>query len=690
MKKPPSTSHRTLRRKSDRARLWYAADGHCQRCGGPLGDDWEADHTIPWFLTHTTNVHEMQALCAPCNREKSNTVHGIKVDKLRKFQRELVLIAEEIAARRPIHTILANVTPGGGKSFLPVILQHIMNPNAYIEGFKNGGIEYYVVWVVPRDSLREQAEREVYPDRFFRGMVPHELAIRASGNDSNPSRDAAGCITTYQSIAADPGNWLAEFSRPNRKIILVLDEFHHVELEGRTHQALKPLWDRAAIRLLMTGTMERGDNRRIAFLPYRQISQNKYVPDVEDADGWRYIRYTRAQAKADHAILPVEFRPQDAKLEYIDRYGDHRIVVGFDQSKDDAADALYVALNTEYAMQVCARCADDWEEWREINPNAKLLVVVSTQKQARELTAYLKVRFGRRVNIAISDDTEGARANIKAFKVPHNGQAERLDILVTVGMAYEGMDVKGISHIALLTRIRSKPWLEQCIARAVRVDKKGDCGLDYDVQIARVFAPDDLLFREVMALIQREQGEPARDLTKRQPDADRDGLVEDDVFGDGEPGSATPLAGVVIGDRIFDLEGNEMPGNALDYYGAIAKQAGIPQAYVFQLRNAIEITKRQELEQETRIEDYLATEGVDDTPITTPSQRERELRRGITRKMGRWDHEAGHEPGEGNKIALRKFGKPRADMSETELLLVLRWVNERLSGYVDGADDDDA
>ncbi len=61
---------RTLRSKRDRALLWYAADGKCQRCGEPLGDDWEADHIVPWKVTRRTNLFEMQALCADCNRKK--------------------------------------------------------------------------------------------------------------------------------------------------------------------------------------------------------------------------------------------------------------------------------------------------------------------------------------------------------------------------------------------------------------------------------------------------------------------------------------------------------------------------------------------------------------------------------------------------------------------------------------------
>ena len=61
---------RTLRSKKLRWLLWKHADGKCVKCGEPLGDDWHADHIIPFSKTGRTNVHEMQALCAPCNLKK--------------------------------------------------------------------------------------------------------------------------------------------------------------------------------------------------------------------------------------------------------------------------------------------------------------------------------------------------------------------------------------------------------------------------------------------------------------------------------------------------------------------------------------------------------------------------------------------------------------------------------------------
>ena len=80
-------------------------------------------------------------------------------------------------------------------------------------------------------------------------------------------------------------------------------------------------------------------------------------------------------------------------------------------------------------------------------------------------------------------------------------------ILVTVAMAYEGLDVPEVAVVAALTHIRSRPWLEQMVARTTRVDPHG--GL-YQSQSALVFHPDDPLFAAFRRRIETEQGTLAR------------------------------------------------------------------------------------------------------------------------------------------------------------------------------------
>jgi superfamily II DNA or RNA helicase len=86
-----------------------------------------------------------------------------------------------------------------------------------------------VCWVVPRDSLRLQAE-EAFADPAWRAALAHGLSVRAADNAPDPSRGLAGDITTYQGVAAAPDLHLAELGR--HRTLLVVDDVHHLPARG--------------------------------------------------------------------------------------------------------------------------------------------------------------------------------------------------------------------------------------------------------------------------------------------------------------------------------------------------------------------------------------------------------------------------------------------------------------------------
>ena len=101
-------------------------------------------------------------------------------------------------------------------------------------------------------------------------------------------------------------------------------------------------------------------------------------------------------------------------------------------------------------------------------------------------------------------------------------------------MAYEGLDAPEVAVVAALTHIRSRPWLEQMVARATRVDPHAG---PYGTQRAVVFHPDDPLFAQFRRRMEVEQGtlarppKPARgqntlpDWVLDRLPADRDGIT---------------------------------------------------------------------------------------------------------------------------------------------------------------------
>jgi hypothetical protein len=265
-----------------------------------------------------------------------------------------------------IADILAAVTPGGGKSLLPVI--------AAARLIAAGTVER-ICWVVPRDSLRLQAE-EAFADPTWRSALPHSLSVRAAENEPDPSRGLAGYITTYQAIAAAPDLHLAEIRR--FRTLLVLDEVHHLptlseyepappsevrmaaaEDASSWSRALLPLLESATLRLLLSGTLERADGRRILWLPYKAVSETgTHEVDLE-APGWALIGYSRAQAVAERAVLPVTFGALDGEASWLQggrtaieetRLGPHRLSGPY--PKETTRPALFTALRTGFAREL--------------------------------------------------------------------------------------------------------------------------------------------------------------------------------------------------------------------------------------------------------------------------------------------------------------------------------------------------
>jgi superfamily II DNA or RNA helicase len=437
-------------------------------------------------------------------------------------------VAAIAAGEDAVRDILAAVTPGGGKSLLPVIAAATL---------MRAGLVDRVCWVVPRDSLRLQAE-EAFADPAWRTTLNHALSVRAADNSADPSRGLAGYVTTYQGVAAAPGLHLAEFRR--HRTLLVVDEVHHLPALADTDpvaarqspdteddpasawsQALQPLFECAAYRLLLSGTLERADGKGILWLPYRGGPKVRTREVALDAPGWAVVGYSRRQALAERAVLPVTFGALDGEASWRDEegrdVGPHRLAAG--HPEETTRPALFTALRTGFADALlreaflairdirAARRRD-----RDLSPDVparglgKLLVVAPDQALARRYHALIQGWLPRAqaegaVQLATSD-TPRAHDILAAFRL-----TPEPSILVTVAMAYEGLDAPEVAVVAALTHIRSRPWLEQMVARATRVDPQAG---PYASQRALVFHPDDPLFAQFRRRLEFEQGTLAR------------------------------------------------------------------------------------------------------------------------------------------------------------------------------------
>ena len=395
----------------------------------------------------------------------------------RKHQLEAMHIVDEIISGAPIRDILFYVTPGGGKSMIPIIFSKLIQ----------AGRADAICWICPRKSLQYQGEANC-ADPFFRQMFGHTLSIRASTNEPNPCRGLNGFITTYQAIGLDiTGSVLQEIR--SKRYILVLDEFHHAEEDSLWENKLQPIYDAARFRVKMTGTLERHSGKKVAFTTYDGIQVS-----TEPNGSERIVRYTRQDALAERAIIPLHFTFNDASVRWIEGEEEKDYDSLSYVPAEDTGKALYTAINTDYAQELIYKALDHWTEHRRTDQSAKMLIVAAKISNAQEALETLRSRY-RYCEIATSAETEAAQEAIRRFK---QGDTH---ILVTVAMAYEGMDVPEVSHIVCLTNIRSTPWIEQMLARAVRVNK----AVPYEQQYGYVYTMDDPRMHEIVMKIRAEQ-----------------------------------------------------------------------------------------------------------------------------------------------------------------------------------------
>lgn len=454
---------------------------------------------------------------------------------LRKHQSEFSQATENIIAGASTKTIYCHVTPGGGKSIIPIIAGKLIK----------AGLADKLAWIAPRLSLTDQAERE-FVNPYFRNMFHHDLNIRQSTNDHNPCRGLHGFATTYNAVGLDEGLLWQEFAR--YRYILIMDEFHHVQEDSLWHKKISPLFASAAYRIMLTGTLERGDGTRIAFTPYRGIGKN-ISPFLQNGPETAVIKYTRADALAEKAIIPLTFHLSDGSAEWEDNRGKKVKVSSLDKmNEEDANKALYTALKTEYADHLLSSGITHWQEHRKTHKTSKCVIVTSNISEAKRHIASLE-KISARCDIATSDDSAAA------LKVINKMKAGKLDVLVSVAMCYEGLSIPEISHIICLTRIRSVPWIEQMTARANRIDPAAG---SYDEQTGHIFAPADPLFKRVMAQIEKEQL-PVMELrnSSRRPSGAN---AEDSGFRlEPAPGGIIPLSSALTGKREMLLGKKEEP-----------------------------------------------------------------------------------------------------------------------------------
>lgn len=645
---------RTLRSKRLRSALFAATDGLCAVCGEELRAGWHADHEEAWTDTETTNVHEMRATCPTCNLKKGAT----EVKKLRQHQSDMNDRAGSVIAgtlprfghcdgckREHEFTVkitVAAVTPGGGKTLCAA---------CFAARLLADGIVERVAWVTPRSSLAWQGAEGFHDPEWN-----PKFSARRADNTPPLVRDAeigrVCYVTTYQGIAANPDVHRDELRR--HRYLLILDEPHHLaDEEGRTWvRTIAPLVDAATHVLLMTGTIERHDGSPIPFLQYFPRERDgKKFPHVD-------VTYTRRDALRERAVLPIDFVYVDGWVKYLDGAVEKSVDIS-KASDEEASKVIQTFLGQPaYRDELVRRGIESWMSHRAAVYHSRAIVICAYQTMAREIRDYIVDNYGVQVALAISDDADSERT-LRQFR-----KGERGDVLVTVGMAYEGLDVPDCTHLVCLTNTRSTPWLEQAFARVTRVDWKAvGHGIPYERQRARIFVPDDPRMNAVVEAMKAEQAKGIAEQMERGSNGNgsNGGQMPFTIGLDARPGA---VGYGTIDDRLAatDAEMVDMlqkDDPALACVPPHALLAAIRKAQWYQEAHAAPPASP-------------APSSAPPPPDTDAEARYREV---IEKRSRARDRAANLTPGTSNKELFRQFRKSREAMGVIELRGVIEFID---------------
>lgn len=318
----------------------------------------------------------------------------------------------------------------------------------------------------------------------------------SAGDGTLPS-DVHGVAVTYQQIAANPG----ALRRLVSQAFIVLDEIHHAADSRSWGDGIRHAFEKAPVRLCMSGTPFRSDQSAIPFV--------RYVGEEAHAD----YEYGYGEALRDRKVVsPVYFPRINGRMEWTSPDGSTHSA-GFEDNigRTLASQRLRTALDIEgeWLPAVLTKAHRQVMHLRQSDPRAAGMVIAIDQDHARGIAKILKDRMGVQPTIATSDDP-GASRKIADF-------TEGCDPwIVAVRMVSEGVDIPRLKVGVYATNTITDLFFRQAVGRLVRTTATAK------QQRAYMFIPDDVRLR-IFADGIAEQ----RRHSLRKPDAKDDDFLDE-------------------------------------------------------------------------------------------------------------------------------------------------------------------
>jgi superfamily II DNA or RNA helicase len=287
-------------------------------------------------------------------------------------------------------------------------------------------------------------------------------------------------------------------------IFFVVDEYHHGEEDAAWGQSVSVLNDMAVNTLFLSGTPWRSSGQIAVLARHKnRYGQPYYNGDRVDADFKYQYRDDLQQPGDDRGTVTVEFAFQDSQ--YTDDQGkvDELINPHLSKMQDEEREAwITEALKSDKRIGRHVRTQHGGIDYSlSGNPLVRdlielgcvkldrhrvksgsgvpvLLVVAQNIKEASAIHQYLINVKGLRSALIVSDRDE---ASDEITSIEDKAKGALLDVIVSVGMVSEGVDIPQIKGVVFLSGIMTLLYIIQVVGRLLRRIRINDCYMDSSV-----------------------------------------------------------------------------------------------------------------------------------------------------------------------------------------------------------------
>ena len=332
----------------------------------------------------------------------------------------------------------------------------------------------------------------------------NNIGIDASDNsDHFAIPDFQGLVITY---GGDARLLEAFYHRPVYKgFVLIVDEYHHGERDAAWGATITTLERQAIKSIFLSGTPWRSTGQIAVLSENNNRHGNPYYDGDRVAADFKYQYSEDLKQDGDNrGTIPVEFifvdsqhtsqsgkverlvkpelskMPEHQREEWIEKAKASTTSIGkhFRTQGSSASDYQLSANSTVRGL--IGKGFDNLEEYRIKSKSdvPVLLIVTQNIKEARAVYAYTLEVQHKRSALIVSDKD---KASDELLQIQDKCRKGMLDVIVSVGMVSEGVDIPQIKGVVYLSSITTYLYLVQVIGRLLRRIKTNSGYMDQSV-----------------------------------------------------------------------------------------------------------------------------------------------------------------------------------------------------------------